>query len=160
MSPALLTKPSSLTPREAVIDTVTRLVTALDYNDLEAFRDTFLGEESIMILNGSGTKTLDSLSSIVKNVFDLIGPMDSTHMLTNPRVHLKDGADTAVFTSFVLAQHCEAGKGRDPAAPKWLVGGSYEVDLVRTERNEWKVKKYVVDVIWNQGDSSVMAAPL
>ena len=121
MSPALLAKPCSLTPREAVIDTVTRLVTALDYNDLEGFRDTFLGEESVMVLNGGASKTLDSLSSIVKNVFDLIGPMDSTHMMTNIRVVLKDNADTAVFTSFVLAQHCETGKGRDPAAPKWLV---------------------------------------
>jgi hypothetical protein len=157
---SLLAKHSSLTPREAVVDCVTRLITALDFNDVKVFRNEFIGENAIMELNGSASKTLESLSSIVTNVFDLIGPMDSTHMMTNVRVDLKEGADDATFTSFVLAQHCTAGKGKDPAAPKWLVGGSYTVALVKDAQDEWKVKKFVVDVIWNQGDPSVMSNPL
>lgn len=86
--------------------------------------------------------------------------MDTTHMISNVRVDVKDGADTASLTAYALAQHCPPGKGKELDAPKYLVGGEYWIDLVRDEGDGlWKIKKWVLDVIWRQGDASIMQRP-
>jgi hypothetical protein len=38
-----------------------------------------------------------------------------------------------------------------------MVGGEYLIDLVKDEKDGvWKIKKWVLDVIWREGDRSVM----
>jgi hypothetical protein len=157
-SPAIL---NSLTPREAVTDTIHRVLIGIDHNDISLFNASFAGEDVIMELNGAQKNTITGLSAIVTNVFDHIGPMDTTHMIGNARVDIKEGADTASFFAYLIAQHCATGQGRDPGAPKYTVGGEYEVDLIKDGKDGlWKIKKFVVNVIWNQGDASVMAKPI
>lgn len=78
-------------------------------------------------------------------------------MISNVRVDVKDGADTASLTAYALAQHCPPGKGKEPDAPKYLVGGEYWIDLMRDEGDGlWKIKKWVLNVVWRQGDASLM----
>jgi len=148
---------TSLTPREAVTDAIHRLLRGIDHNDISIFNAAFAGEDVILQLNGDHAKTLNGISEIDTHVFNPIGPMDSTHMVSNVRVDLEDGADTASLTCFVLAQHCAPGKGREPDSPKFLVGAEYSVDLVLSKgEGLWKINKFVLDVVWNQGDPSVM----
>ena len=81
-------------------------------------------------------------------------------MISNVRVDVKDGADTAFLTAYALAQHCPPGKGIEPDGPKLLVGSEYLVDLVKDEGDGlWKIKKWVLNVSWRQGDASVMQTP-
>lgn len=83
-------------------------------------------------------------------------------MLSNIRVEYKAGADTASLTAYALAQHCPPGRGKEADGPKYLVGGEYRVDVVRGEEGGemvWKMKKWVLDIIWTQGDASVMQRP-
>ena len=78
-------------------------------------------------------------------------------MISNVRVDVKDGADTASLTAYALAQHCPPGKGKEPDASKYLAGGEYCIDLIKDEADGlWKIKKWVLNVIWSQGDASVM----
>ena len=73
-------------------------------------------------------------------------------MVSNVRVDVKDGANTASLTANALAQHCPPGKGKEPDAPKFLVGSEYGIDLIRDETDGlWKIKKWVLDVLWRQG---------
>jgi SnoaL-like domain len=93
-------------------------------------------------------------------VLDHVGPMDTTHMISNVRVDWKDGANTASLTAYALAQHCPPERGKEPDGPKLLVAGEYRIEVVRDEGDGlWKIRKWILDVIWRQGDASVMQRP-
>ncbi|MCJ1304227.1 hypothetical protein MMC08_007039 [Hypocenomyce scalaris] len=148
---------TSLTPREAITDALYRALIGFDRNDISIFNSAFAGEDVIFELHSGDRRIINGLSAIRTQVLDLVGPMDTTHMISNVRVDVQDGADTASLTAYALAQHCLPGKGKEPDAEKYLVGGEYWVDLVRDEADGvWKMKKWVLDIIWGQGDVSVM----
>jgi hypothetical protein len=150
----------SVTPREAITDAIYRVLLGLDRYDISIFNSAFAGEDIIFELRDGNTRTITSVSAWRKEILDHIGPMDTTHMISNVRVDIKEGADTASLTSYVVAQHCLPGTGRDPNSPKYLVGAEYFTDLVRDDTDGlWKIKKWVVDTIWSQGDASVMPKP-
>lgn len=99
----------------------------------------------------------NGLNSIRKGLMDFIGPMDTTHMISNVRVDLKDGAGEAKLGCYALAQHCLPGKGTDVDGKKFLAASEYWIDLVKDEKDGlWKIKAWVVKFIWTQGDASVM----
>jgi len=151
---------TSLTPREAITDALYRAVIGFDSNDISIFNSAFAGEDVIFELNDGHTRVVNGLSAIHTQVLDQVGPMDTTHMISNVRVAVKDGAGTASLTAYALAQHCPPGRGKEPDGPKFLVGGEYWIDLVRDEGDGlWKIKKWVLNVIWRQGDASVMQRP-
>jgi SnoaL-like domain len=148
---------TSLTPREAITDALYRAVIGFDRNDMEVFNSSFIGEEVTFEFKGDASRTAHDLTTIRNGVLSHVGPMDTTHSISNIRVDVKDGADTASLTCYALAQHCPPGRGKEPDGPKLLVGGEYLVDLVKDEKDGlWKIKKWVLDVIWRQGDRSVM----
>ena len=41
-----------------------------------------------------------------------VGPMDTTHMISNVLVVHKDGSDTAQLKCYALEPHCPPGRGR------------------------------------------------
>ncbi|KXL51491.1 MAG: hypothetical protein FE78DRAFT_135696, partial [Acidomyces sp. 'richmondensis'] len=85
---------------------------------------------------------------------------DTSHMISNIRVDIKDDANTASLTAYALAQHCPSGRGKEPDGPKYLVGGEYFIDLLKDEEDGmWKIKTWILEVIWRQGDRSVMQRP-
>ncbi|EXJ92063.1 hypothetical protein A1O3_00613 [Capronia epimyces CBS 606.96] len=150
----------SLSTREAIIDVMYRAVIAFDRNDVSLLNSAFAGEDvSFLILDRDGNREYQGISNIRNLLVHGVGPMDSTHMLSNIRVDLKDGADTASVTAYALAQHCPPGLGGQTDGPKFLVGGEYSIDFVRDATDgPWKAKKWVLDVIWKQGDASVMGS--
>lgn len=151
---------TSLTLREAITDALYRALIGFDRNDVSIFNSAFVGEDIVFELHDGDIKTINSLSTIRTQVLAHVGPMDTTHMISNVRVDVKNGEDTASLTAYALAQHCAPGKGREPDAPKYLVGGEYWIGLERDEVDGlWKIKKWVLDVIWRQGDASLMQRP-
>lgn len=152
---------SSLTTREAILDAITRVLVALDRNDVELFNSAWAGDDVfVQIGTGDDKKVLPNLALIRKVVFDRVGPMDTTHSYTSPRVDVQDGADTAVLTATSLAQHCPPGRGKEPDGPKYLVGGEYTANLIRDSADGvWKIKKWTLEIRWTQGDASILDGP-
>ena len=153
---------SSLTPREAIADALYRAILGFDRNDETLLESACAGEDiSFEIrVDGQVAQSASGFSNIKKTVFALVGPMDTTHTLSNIRIDVKDGADTAHVATTAVAQHCPPGQGKVPDAPKLLVGGQYLVDVVKDKKDGlWKIKKWVLEVIWRQGDASVMEPP-
>ncbi|KAF7563275.1 hypothetical protein G7046_g854 [Stylonectria norvegica] len=150
---------SSLSPREAIIDALSRALISCDRHDTQLFNSAWAGEDVVFEIHDGDTKVLPNRSLIRTHVLDRVGPMDTTHNVSNVRVDVKDGADTAFLTATSLAQHCPSGRGKEPDGPKYLVGGQYSLDLVRDEAKEWRIKKCVLEVIWTQGDASIMQSP-
>jgi len=147
---------TSLTPREAIADALYRAVLGCDRNDLAIFNSAFTQDITAEI-RGEGGRSLQGLDDVRAYILGGVGPMDTTHSISNIRVDVKDGADTASLTAYALAQHCPPGRGQELDGPKLLVGGEYSIDLVRDDADGlWKMTKWVLDVVWRQGDRSVM----
>lgn len=150
---------ASLTPREAITDALYRAIIGFDQNDIPSFESAFIGENVTFELDAGENEQMkvESLSIIRDVVLAQVGPMDTTHSISNVRVDIKDGADSASLTCNVLAQHCPPGKGKDPNGPKYLVAGEYSIDLLEDKTEGlWKIKKWVLKVIWRQGDASII----
>lgn len=149
---------ASLTPREAVIDALYRAAIACDEHDVELFDSAWAGEDvTAEFHDGENEKmVLPNLSMIRTYILHQVGPMDTTHSVSNARVVIDDGGDTAFLTATSLAQHCPPGTGKDPNGPKFLVGGKYSVNLIKDDTGLWKIKKWVLNMVWKQGDPSIM----
>ena len=150
---------SSLSQREAIIDAVNRAFIGCDRYDKTIFNSAWAGEDVVFEIHDNEERVFNGLSSIHKYIFERVGPMDTTHNASAIRVDVQDGAKAAHVTATALAQHCPPGTGRDPNGRKYTVGGQYFLDIVKDEADEWKIKKWVLNVIWSQGDPSVMAPP-
>ncbi|KAJ5605963.1 hypothetical protein N7510_008744 [Penicillium lagena] len=106
---------------------------------------------------GAGSRKIKGLDTIRTTLLDHVGPMDTTHMTSNIRVNHKEGEETASLTCYTLAQHCPPGRGKEPDGPKYLAAGEYVMDLVFDKSDRlWKIQEWVLDIIWSQGDQSVM----
>jgi hypothetical protein len=148
---------ASLTQREAITDALYRALIGFDENDLSIFNSAFIGQDVDFEFRGNVIHGLDTLRT---RFLDFVGPMDTTHMISNVRVDVKDGASTAYLTANALAQHCPPGKGEELDGPKYLAASRYFIDLVKDESDGlWKIKKWAMKIVWTQGDASVMQRP-
>ncbi|TVY43995.1 hypothetical protein LSUB1_G001780 [Lachnellula subtilissima] len=149
---------TSLTTREAITDALYRAIIGFDRNDIPMFMSACAGEDLVFEIHNGEQKELVSGTSVIRDtVLATVGPMDTQHITSNIRIDYKDGADTASLTAHAQSQHWPPGKGREPDAPNYLVGGEYLLDLVRDDADGlWKIKYWVLKAIWTQGDPSVM----
>jgi hypothetical protein len=143
---------TSLTDREAIADALYRLLTSIDEGDVPLFNSAWSGQDVIFDFGGNVTSGLPSINAFL---IGKIGPMDTTHMPTNVRIELKDGASDAKLTAYALAQHAAPGTGPKEDSPKYLTGCRYYLDLVKKD-GLWKISKFRMRVVWTQGDAAVM----
>ena len=147
---------TGLNDREACTDTVYRVLKGFDHHDVSMLDSGFEGEDVTLVLGGNEIK---GLSNIKSNILDLVGPMATTHTVSNVRVDIKEGGKTATFNAYALAQHCPPGTGLELDGRKYLAASEYFIDLVKVEDGSWKVKKWEMNIIWQQGDHTVMQRP-
>ena len=146
---------SSLSPREAVTDALYRALAGLDLNDRELWDSAWVeGSAARFEMNDTvydGKDTLDD------NIFKPIGPLATHHNISNVRVDLRDGADTAYMTAYAIAQHYRAGEGLNPTTKHLISGAMYFMELVKNSSDGlWKMKKWVMKLIWLDGDGSIV----
>lgn len=155
---------TSLTSREAVADALYRAVTGLDANDLSLFESAFELQDCMFDLNGTVST---GIQEIRDNVFSAVGPLDTTHFISNVRVSLTEGEgkkegeeEKAYMTAYALAQHYRTGEGIDLKAERGhlMSGSMYFLDLVKSEGNEglWRIKKWGMKIVWLDGDMGVV----
>lgn len=147
---------ASLTPREAITDTLYRLLIGMDRYDAAMF-DSAMCEDVVWELKFGETTITSGLPEVRVAALDRVGPLDTTHMASNIRVDVKDGAKTATLSAYMIGQHCPPGEGKNPEGRKFLGGGEYFLDVVKDEKDGlWKTKKWVTENLWVQGDISVI----
>jgi SnoaL-like domain len=145
---------TSLNPREAITDAVYRATLGFDHNDATIFNTAFVPDHESVTFDLNGT-LFYGLHDIRTKLLDFVGPMDTTHMISNVRVDIKDGAETAQLNCYALAQHCPKGEGMNAEGRKYLAASEYWVDFAKGEEG-WGIKKWVMKIIWTQGDASVL----
>lgn len=146
---------SSLSPREAIADTLYRCLAGLDTNDRTLFDSAWVHDDSTSFeMPGRSITGMDALN---RDLFDVVGPMDSQHMISNVRINVKDGADTAWMSAYSQAVHYRPGEGKDPSSKNFTGGTVYYLDIVNDSKDGlWKIKKFRVEVLWFDGDRSVV----
>ncbi|KUJ19436.1 uncharacterized protein LY89DRAFT_706177 [Mollisia scopiformis] len=153
--PAVLSPP--MTGHEAVVDAMYRCVMAFDTNDKDLFDSSFM-PDGVFEVNG---RSMTGLPEIHATGLALIFSVDTTHMVSNVRVHMKVAAlsaeqHEASLTATVLSQHFVAGKGMEPAQNDLMGGSLYRGDLIRDTDGLWKFKHLLIKSIWVQGDYSII----
>lgn len=145
----------TFTTSEAITDSLYRAVIGLDTNDLTLFESAWINKkDAVFEMNGNAMEGFDAIHD---NIFKHIGPLDTTHFITNTRIQMEDGANTAILTAYALAQHYKTGEGADPATKRLLSGSMYNIDVVRYDSdNLWKIKKWGMRIVWVEGDMSIV----
>ena len=77
-------------------------------------------------------------------------------MVSGIRIDLEDGSDTATLTATAMNQHAPPGRGAEADGPKFLAGARYWIVFVKV-KGEWRIKKWTMNVVWSQGDPSVLS---
>jgi len=143
----------SLSTREAVADALYRGVLGLDTNDLAMWKSAWLEHDSSMDLYGR----IMQGDELIENLFKSIGPLETTHTISNIRVNVKEGEDTAGMTASAVAQHYRPGEGVNPDTKGFLTGGLYFIDLVKDKSDGlWKMRKWTLKLVWVEGDASIV----
>lgn len=154
-----------LSPREAAADAINRFVLALDLNDAELMRSAFTTDG---VLDKSGLKKVmggdpgadNGIAEILNGTLALIGPMDSSHHLSNFRVKLSNDQTEADVTCHVWAQHFRGGDGSNPSKRDYLLFGNiYLADVVKDGQGDdalWKIKRIGMHNLWCEGDVGVV----
>lgn len=144
---------SGLTPREAITDSLYRCVLGMDINDVALFDSAFTLDSSFD-LNGT---VLEGLDNIHTKCYDLIAKLDTTHIISNIRIDLKDGESKASLTASAVGQHYRQGQGKESGATQLLSGGLYYLDLIKDEGDGlWKITHWKLKSTWFNGDLGVM----
>jgi len=151
---SLPTSLTGLSEREAIKDALYRVCSSFDTHDVAMFNSSWIGQDVTLELLGHATHGLEAIRT---GVLDRIKHLDTLHTVTNVRIDVQPGASKASLTANAMNQHCPLDTGTDPKAPKYLTGCTYFLDLVKDESDGlWKIKTFKINVIWTQGDASVM----
>lgn len=143
---------SGLSDREAIRDTMSRCLQGLDTNNEELFVSAFHDNDDV-VFEVDGQK-IQGISNIVEQGFDNIGPLDTTHVLSNERVYVN--GDGARLSATAISNHFRPGEGVDPNATEYMVGCTYEVAFSKATDNLWKIKLWSICIKWKSGDPSII----
>ncbi|KAI1172408.1 hypothetical protein F4777DRAFT_516587 [Nemania sp. FL0916] len=156
--PTTLSPP--LTPREAIADALYRCFAGLDTPDRDLWESSFT-PDAICIMDG---RLISGFEAITAQVYEPISRLDTTHFVTNVRVHIHENGIEAKLSASALAQHYRSGTGRQPDgdAPRLLAGGPYFIHLVKDMDAEegggglWRIKRFEMGPKWAEGDMTVI----
>lgn len=145
---------SSLSVRESIVDALHRALLGFDINDYSLFQSAFLDDDGAVEVGG---KTIQGTDALRTQLYDLVAKLDTTHMLSNVRVNVKEERDEASLSALSLSTHAPLGRGNEADGPKYTGGVLYLVDLAKDPRDgEWRIRKWTMKGIWGQGDRDVM----
>lgn len=147
-------KLTGLTPREAVADALHRCVHGIDTNDQTLFASGCVQDSSMLVV--AGPVTLEGWTAIngyFQRVFNLV----TTHIVSNIRIELKDGADTAHMTAHALSYHVRPDDALKKEDTSYTSSCLYDIDLVKDGNDGlWKIKRWELKIQWTTGDIKVL----
>lgn len=145
---------TALSPREAVADALHRCILGIDSNDQGLYESACLKDESATVV--AGPTTIQGWKAI-SEFFEIVFLVVTTHLVTNIRVELKDGADTAFMTAHAIAYHVRPDDAFKLEDTSYTAGCLYLIDLVRDNTDGlWKIKKWEIKIQWTSGDIAVL----
>jgi hypothetical protein len=145
---------TALSPREAVADALYRCLLGIDSNNRDLFESGCLKNESMTVIAAPFTiEGWTAISEFFLRVFVLV----TTHVTSNIRIELKDGADTAFMSAHALAYHVRPDDALKPEDTSYTASCLYFIDLVKDSNDGlWKIKRWEIKTQWTTGDRAVL----
>lgn len=143
-----------LRDRAEVIDALYRFGLGQDLHDRTLFASAFTSDAELDFRPaaekcGLPIPLMTGRDMIVDTILAGFERVDTTHVVTNPRVRL--AGDTAQLTAIVQAQHLPSDHHDRHA----LLNNRYDVDLVR-DGTRWVMRRVHIDNVWFTGDPKVI----
>src|SRR5436309_15816442 len=146
--------------RYEITDALHRYAFGLDHCDADSLASAFT-EDCIFDFRFAGRKLeldfpkLTGRQAIVETLIPLLGPLDTSHTVSNLQIEISD--DSATLYGYVLAQHFMPRKGPKPGAENALLMNRYDCELTR-HRDKWRFKRIMIDNAWAQGNPEIINA--
>ena len=146
--------------RYEIADSLHRFAFGLDHGDADSLAST-LTEDCVLDFRPAGRKLgldfpkLTCRQAIVDALIPLLGPLDTSHTISNLQIEISD--DSATLYGYVLAQHFMPRQGPKPGAENALLMNRYDCELTR-DGKKWRFKRMMIDNAWAQGNPEILNA--
>lgn len=146
--------------RFEIADALHRYAFGLDHGDADSFSSA-LEKDCIFDFTPAGKKlginfpVLSGRDAILKAVLPLIGPLDTSHTVSNLRSEIS--GDTATLDAYVMSQHFMPGEGSRSGTEHALLMNRYDCELVRDDQ-KWRFARITIDNAWAEGDPEILTA--
>jgi hypothetical protein len=146
--------------RYEVADTLHRYAFGLDHGDADSLVSA-LAEDCVLDFRRADRKLhlgfplITGRQAILDSVLPLIGPLDTSHTVTNLQIEIS--GDSATLSAYVMSQHFMPREGSRPGAENALLMNRYDSELVR-DGQKWRFRRIIIDNAWSQGNPEVINA--
>jgi hypothetical protein len=146
--------------RYELADALHRFAFGLDHGDADSLASA-LAEDCILDFRPAGKRLgldfpkLTGRQAIVDTLIPLLGPLDTSHTVSNVQIDVSD--DSATLYCYVLAQHFMPREGPRPGSESALLMNRYDCELMR-DAQKWRFKRMIIDNAWAQGNPEILNA--
>lgn len=146
--------------RYEIADALHRYCFGLDHGDADSLASA-LTDDCVLDFRPAGKRLnldfplITGRQAILDSILPLIGPLDTSHTVTNIQIEISD--DSATLSGFVMAQHFMPREGAKRGSENALLMNRYDCDLLRDEQ-KWRLKKITISNAWAQGDPEILNA--
>lgn len=146
--------------RFEIADALHRYAFGLDHGDADSLASA-LTEDCRFDFRPAGRKLeidfplLIGRDAILNGVLPLIGPLDTSHSVSNLQIEIV--GDTATLYAYVLSQHFMPHEGSRPASEYALLMNRYDCNLMRA-RDKWRFNRMTIDNAWALGNPEILNA--
>src|SRR5207237_7202976 len=133
--------------RYEIADALHRFAFGLDHGDADSLASAFT-EDCVLDFRPAGKKLgldfprLTGRQAIVDTLIPLLGPLDTSHTVSNLQIEISD--DSATLYCYVLAQHFMPREGPRPGTENALLMNRYDCELVR-DGEKWRFIRGTLD---------------
>jgi len=146
--------------RYEIADALHRFAFGIDHGDADSLASA-LTEDCVLDFRPAGRKLgldfpkLDGGKAIVDALIPLLGPLDTSHTVSNLQIDIND--DSATLYAYVMAQHFMPREGPRDGTENALLMNRYDCELVR-EGEKLRFKRIVIDNAWAEGNPEILNA--
>jgi hypothetical protein len=146
--------------RFEIADALHRYAFGLDHGDADSLASA-LTEDCRFDFRPAGRKLeidfplLIGRDAILNGVLPLIGPLDTSHSVSNLQIEIV--GDTATLYAYVLSQHFMPREGLRPGSEYALLMNRYDCNLMR-DRDKWRFNRMTIDNAWALGNPEILNA--
>jgi len=146
--------------RYEIADALHRYAFGLDHGDADSLASAFT-EDCVFDFTPAGKKLeidfqkLKGRQAIVDALVPFLGPLDTSHTVTNLQIEISD--DSATLYAYVMSQHFMPRQGSRRGSENALLMNRYDCELAR-DGQKWRFKRVTIDNAWAQGNPEILNA--
>ncbi len=146
--------------RYEIADALHRYAFGLDHGDADSLASAF-AEDCIFDFGPAGKKLqldfpkLTGRQAIVDALIPLLGPLDTSHTVSNLQIEISD--ESATLYAYVMSQHFMPRQGSRRGSENALLMNRYDCELMR-DGQKWRFKRVTIDNAWAQGNPEILNA--